>query len=72
MMHLTIDGTYADTPCGYCKLHKASITVKQLKNKQCIQKHCYHLCRYWSHPYWKQRENTKELRKARKERLNNV
>lgn len=50
---------------AYCKLHKVSLTVRQMKNKACLQKACFHLSKY-KHPYWEQREILKARKKAKK------
>jgi len=58
--------------CGYCKLHKITLTVKELKQKECLKKECWHLIKYQNHPYWIEREKTKQKRKERKEHLDNI
>lgn len=68
-MQLTLFGCYSDNICAYCKLHNCGVTVKQMKNKQCLQKQCYHLHKNEDHQIWKQREHTKALRKARRTSL---
>lgn len=55
---------------GYCKYHKAAMTVRTLKCHECLNKQCHALQKYEEHDYWRQRAQKKELRKARKERLN--
>ena len=54
---------------GYCKRHGAALTVKTLKNHECLCKQCNALEKYEEHDYWRQREQKKMLRKARKENL---
>ena len=51
---------------GYCRLHKCTVTVKQMKNRECLKKQCGALKRL-PHPYWEEREHRKQLRKRRKE-----
>lgn len=43
-------------PCGYCKKHHVSVTVKQMKNRQCLQKGCWYFRKYEQHGYWKMLE----------------
>lgn len=57
--------------CAYCHLHKCSMTVKQMKAKNCLGKQCWHLEKNEQHQYWKQREVMKNKRMARKEAINN-
>ena len=52
--------------CAYCKFHHYSMTVKQMKAKNCLQKQCRHLVRNDNHQYWRQRESIKQKRKNRK------
>ena len=58
--------------CGYCHLHHKHLTVKQLRQHNCLQKQCFHLQKNEEHNWWKQRENTKQKRMARKDRLEAV
>ena len=55
---------------GYCKYHRCALTVRTLKCHECLNKQCNALQKYEEHDYWRQRAQKKELRKARKERLN--
>ena len=57
---------------GWCKLHRCCLTQNQLKQKGCLSKQCKWLVKYVGHDYWKRKEQIKSLRKARKERLNNI
>ena len=52
--------------CGYCKRHHCCLTVKMLKQHECLNKQCTHLVKNEEHKWWKQRELTKAKRKARK------
>ena len=52
--------------CGFCSYHHAYMTVKQLRCKNCLQKQCHYLVKNEEHKWWKQREEKKQLRKARK------
>lgn len=55
---------------GYCRYHHCALTVRTLKCHECLNKQCNALQRYEEHDYWRQRAQKKELRRARKERLN--
>lgn len=54
---------------GYCHFHKAALTVKTMKGHNCLGKQCDALERYQEHDFWRQHEQKKELRKARKQVL---
>jgi len=56
--------------CAYCKHHHASMTVRQMKVKECLQKECRHLVKNETHQYWRQRELIKQKRKLRKLAIN--
>ena len=66
MKHKVLYNQYATNPCAYCRLHKVSLTVKQVKMKTCIGKNCKHLVPY-QHPYWTYMEKLKQQRIERKE-----
>lgn len=40
-------------PAAYCKLHKSGITVKQMKNRDCLGKNCRWFRKILDHGYWK-------------------
>ena len=65
-------GSYIDESkmVGYCKYHQAALTVRTLKCHECLNKQCNALQKREEHDYWRQRNQKKEWRKARKERLN--
>ena len=63
--------TYSNNCCAYCKLHHCSMTVKQMKAKECLQKQCWHLMKNENHQYWKQRDALKQKRKDRKQAIHN-
>lgn len=65
-MEKTLYNNYSDNCCAYCKLHKCSMTVKQMRKKECLNKQCWHLVKNDEHEYWKQRDRIKDKRKARK------
>ena len=58
--------TCSDNVAGYCKLHHCSMTVKQIRAKECLVKQCWHLQKNTEHDWWRQREAMKQKRKAKK------
>ena len=62
--------TYSNNIAAYCRLHSCSLTVKQLKCKNCLGKQCWHFVKNEEHPYWLQREVVKQRRKNRKQMIN--
>ena len=54
---------------GYCKRHCAVLTVKMLKGHNCLGKQCNALKKYEDHDYWRQQEQRKGWRKARKQAM---
>ena len=54
---------------GYCHFHKAALTVKTLKCKECLKKQCDAMERYGEHDFWRQHEQKKSLRKIRKQSI---
>ena len=58
--------TCSDNVAGYCKLHRCSMTVKQIRAKECLAKQCWHLQKNTEHDWWRQREAMKQRRKAKK------
>ena len=65
MMHRSLNNAYARSPCAYCKLHNCSLTVKQVRQKECLGKNCWHLRKY-DHEWWKQRDTLKAKKKQNK------
>ena len=65
-MEKTLYNSYSDNCCAYCKLHKCSITVKQMKRKECLKKQCRHFEKNIEHDIWRQREVQKKKRNERK------
>ena len=51
---------------GYCYHHKAALTVKTLKGHNCLGKQCNSLKKYEEHDFWRQHEQKKQRRKAKK------
>jgi predicted phosphohydrolase len=46
------------------------MTVKQIKAKNCLGKQCNYMVKNENHDYWRQREQVKQLRQARKQAIN--
>ena len=57
---------------GYCHYHKAALTVKTLKYHECLKKQCDALKKYEEHDFWRQHEQKKERRRAKKQTTANV
>ena len=55
---------------GYCHFHKAALTVKTMKCKECLRKQCDALERYGDHDFWRQHAQKKVMKKAKKQILN--
>lgn len=62
--------THSDNVAAYCRYHHCSMTVKQMRCKNCLAKQCHYLVKNEDHQYWKQREMTKQKRKDRKQMIN--
>ena len=60
----------SNTVAAYCRYHRCSMTVKQMKCKNCLQKECRHLVKNEEHQYWRQRELIKQKRKTKKQMFN--
>ena len=52
---------------GLCSYHKVALTVKTMKRHECMKKQCDAFVRCEEHDFWRQHEQKKELRKARKQ-----
>lgn len=64
----TLYGSSSSNTCAFCAYHGAALTPKQMKQHGCLAKQCTALIRH-EHPLWEQREERRQLRKARKDRL---
>ena len=69
-MERTLYNGNSSNCCAYCNLHHCGVTAKQMRNKECLKKQCWHLVKNEEHPYWRQREVMKEKRNARKHSVN--
>ena len=66
---VSLSGGTPAKPAAECCLHHRLLTVKEIKQRNCLGKQCWHLCKNEDHAYWKQRELTKQKRKNRKAEL---
>lgn len=60
---------------GVCKYHKTAMTVKTMKQHGCLCKHgrqCDAFQKCEEHDFWRQQQQRKEKRKAKKQTLNSV
>ena len=69
-----IPGLYGSQICkdrmvGYCTYHRTALTVKTMKRHECMKKQCDAFQKCEDHDFWRQHEQKKELRKARKQVL---
>lgn len=46
------------------------MTVRQIRQRNCLQKQCWHLEKNEDHDWWRQRAITKQKRIERKKRFN--
>lgn len=55
-------------PVGWCnyRKHRGKLSLKQMKSHECLKKQCKYLKKNDNHPYWNQREQNKQAKKARK------
>lgn len=67
-MRRTLYSGFSANTCAYCALHRASLTPKQMKKHRCLAKGCTALIRH-EHPYWETREESRQKRRDRKERM---
>lgn len=54
---------------GFCWLHHRGLTKKQVDIRKCLKKQCGAFEKR-DHPYWEQKQRTKEMKKTSKEALN--
>ena len=64
----TLYGGRSSNTCAFCAYHGRALTPKQMQRHKCLAKECTALIRH-EHPYWQEREEAKKVRRARKERL---
>ena len=51
---------------AYCRRHGVGLTVKQIKQRQCLKKQCRYFEKHEDHMYWKQRAALKRKKKENK------
>ena len=61
--------TESNNVVGFCRHHNCAVTVKQMKNKNCLQKGCRYFVKNENHEYWRQKALAKKNRKNRKQML---
>ena len=64
----TLYGSATANTCAFCALHGRALTPTQMKKHECLRKKCTALIKH-EHPIWIEREKKKEVRRARKQRL---
>ena len=52
--------------CAFCKHHLCHLTVKQVRQHECLKKQCWHLQKNENHDWWRHRDIMKQKRKAKK------
>lgn len=62
----TLYGGTSTNVAAFCRLHRCYMTVKQIREHDCLAKQCWHLDKV-DHPWWRHRENIKKKRQERKE-----
>ena len=72
--HEIVKGLYGseidiNRACGFCIRHDCYLTVKMLRQHDCLKKQCHHLVKNENHFWWQQRAMTKAKRQERKERI---
>ena len=50
--HCRLGTPVASRACAYCRLHQCTMTVRQMKNRQCLVKKCQHFRPWKQHTYW--------------------
>ena len=66
---VSINGEHlSQKPVGFCcyRKHRGYLTLKIMKNHECLKKQCPCLKKCEDHPYWEQREKIKQLKKQKK------
>jgi hypothetical protein len=52
--------------CAFCAHHHCYLTVKQVRQHNCLGKQCWYLKKNENHDWWRQREVMKQKRKQKK------
>lgn len=58
----------SSNPVGYCHYHRMTLSTKQLKSKQCLEKNCNRLSKYEEHGFWKQLEEQNKKKEQLKQK----
>ena len=58
--------------CAYCKHHHKYLTVKQVRQHECLKKQCFYLQKNENHDWWRQREVIKKKRQEKKAHYNAI
>ena len=66
MERKTLYNTMSANCAGHCRLKHCSLTVKQIKTKECLSKNCRHFVKYENHEWWAQRDRAKAKKKMEK------
>lgn len=66
---LTLHNTQSKNIAAYCRLHECHLTVKQIREHECLAKNCWHLVKDEEHPWWRYRENIKRIKKEKRKGL---
>ena len=55
-------------PVGWCShnKHRGKLSVRQMKNHECLKKQCRFFTKNEAHSYWAERESRKQKKKAKK------
>lgn len=64
------DHTKSNTmPVGFCHLnsHRGLVSKNMMDGRNCANKNCPYFERFENHPYWMQKKQAKEYRRAKKE-----
>ena len=57
---------------GYCTYHHAALTVKTMKGHECLRKQCNSLQKCMEHDFWRQHQQIKDIRKAKRQQTINI
>jgi hypothetical protein len=57
---------------GYCTYHRAALTVRTMKGHECLKKQCNSLQKCQEHDFWRQHQQIKDIRKAKKQQATNI
>ncbi|MBQ7295272.1 MAG: hypothetical protein IJW86_03665 [Clostridia bacterium] len=55
--------------CAFCRHHHKYLTVKQVRQHDCLGKQCWYLHKNENHDWWRQREVIKQRRREKRQQL---